>query len=423
MTYAKEKTGPPGNRDAERIKALIDPIQFISKFVDLKRQGSSYMACCPFHEDKTPSFTVNQDGRYKCFGCHVSGGDIFDFIQEYEKVDFVEALKRAAAEAGVQLEPRQQPSEREKDLWSALQSVGEFYQGSIRYHRNEAEGFFRSRGITDVSVKRHRLGFAAKKTLNLEPLCKRFGYEVLEKLGVIRKSENGQWYSFFRGRAIFPVLNRSGNIISMVGRAIDDSSKAKYLTLNTPFFRRSESVYGSHTITKPNETIYLAEGPIDAVLVNQQLHGQVIAPLGTEVTDHQIGTVVPRCSRLEVLVDGDCAGRKAAVQLARTLPPHLKQPVDVGFWAFPEGEDPGSWLRGRTNLDELERKPIDQVLISAARHLFEMDTYIGQARAAEWLGEKMPPAPAGPAVEVLRHRLAKALALPIEALRKEEADG
>ena len=421
---AKTRAGPHGHADVDHIKGLIDPVAYISKFVELKPSGKAFSGRCPFHEDKTPSFNVFPDGGFKCFGCPAKGSDILDFIQQHENLGFYDALKRAAEEAGVTLESRNQATGKEKDLWAALQEVAEFYQGSINYFRDTAESFFKSRGISEMGVKAHRLGFASGKPLNLEPLSRYYGYEVLEELGVVRRGDNGERYSMFRNRIIFPVMNRSGNVVSLVGRAIDNSAKAKYLTLNTPFFKRSESLYGIHTVKKPNEAVYLAEGPIDAVLVNQQLHGQVVAPLGTEVTPAQIGAIVPKCERLEVLVDGDCAGRKAAVQLARSMPAHLTRPVDVGFWTFPEKEDPASWLCDHPNLDGLQRKPIDQVLISSAKHLFDMNSYIGKARAAEWLGENMPPAPAGPAVEVLRHRLAEALAIPVEGLtRTMEADG
>lgn len=422
---------PPRGREtgdsfAEQVKAQIDLAELVGKYTDLKNGGKSQVGICPLpeHQEKTGSFHVYPDGKYKCFGCG-GHGDCFQFLQEVENVDFRGALELAAQHAGMPMPEYDAKLSQEQRLqWRILQEVADWYQGSVEYFKDRALGYMEKRGLTDESIKTHRLGYAAMKADNLKPLIERHGLKPFLDLGLMRKSkEGGGHYAFFRDRLIFPVLNSAGNVISFQGRAIEDGAKAKYLTLNTPFFERSNGLYGMHTIKDPTGTVNWGEGPLDVILAVQQLGAQAVAPLGTEVSQDQMNMVLARCSELQVLVDGDAAGRKAAVELARMMLGIIQRAVNIQFVKFPEGEDPGSWLLGKTSLEGLEAKPMDEVLICAARHKFDIDSWHGQALAAEWLSETMPDAYKGPALEVLKHRLAVALGLPMSAFHKEKAVG
>jgi len=426
-TMTHENAATSGRYDdtlVDQIKAQIDLVQLIGEYTELKKAGSSHVGLCPLpsHTEKTGSFNVYDDGGYKCFGCG-GHGDVFTFLQEVEGLDFPGAVKHAAEAAGITLTRDTELSNEQAVLWKVLQEVADWYAGSIKYFHDHAMGYIRSRNITEESVERHRLGYAAKKSGNLEPLVKKYGLAPFLELGLMKKPDVGEPYAFFRDRLVIPVLNRAGNVISFVGRAIDSDAKPKYLTLNTPFFERSKGVYGAHTVTELKGAIKMAEGPLDVIISAQVLGSQAVAPLGTDVTPDQLLQVLGWCTSLEVLADGDSAGLKAAVKIARLMPPMITRPTDVGFRIFPDGEDPGSWLPGRSNMDELKRSALDEVLICATRNRFDLSTWFGQSQAAAWITECLPPAPAGPAVEVLRSRIAIALGIPITALSTKEAVG
>jgi DNA primase len=415
-----------GDSFAQQVKAQLDLVELVGEYTQLKQNGKSHVGICPLpsHNEKTGSFHVYPDGGYKCFGCKAAG-DALKFIEEVEGVEFVEALKIAAQRVGMPMPERNSELEQGQRLqWRVLQEVADWYQGSIRYHSERAMGYMRSRHITDESIKIHRLGYAPGKSDNLAPLIKRHGLKPFLELGLMRQSRDGHGhYAFFRDRLVIPVLNSSGSVIGFVGRAIERDAKAKYLTLNTPFFERSRAVYGAHTVKDPKGTIHLPEGPLDVILTAQQLGGQALAPLGTETSNEQLEQILAKCSTLRFLVDGDPAGRKAAVDFARLVLPYINRPIGIDFVKFPDDEDPGSWLHGKSSLDGLEAKPLDEVLICAARHMFDLSTWHGQSMAAEWLSETMPGPSAGPALEVLRHRLAVALSLPASSLQGTKAEG
>lgn len=408
----------------DRLKEAIDPFELVSRYTQLKPSGKSHSGCCPFHDEKTPSFHVYPDGGFKCWGggCDASGGDVISFLMKAESLDFVPAVERLADIAGMPL-PRTENrlTDDESRQWRVLQEVTEWYEGAVKFFSDDAEGYLKRRGITAESRQKHRLGYAAKRANHLDPLIERHGIEPFKALGLVRESRErpGEVYAFFRDRLVIPVLNRAGKTIGLVGRAVSSEAHAKYLTLNTPFFRRENAVYGEH-MADGSGPVYMCEGPLDAIIVNQQLGFDARAPLGVDVTLEQINRIIYRREGVEVLVDGDKAGRIASMSLARLIAGQLDRPVDVGFRAFPNGEDPASWLISGNDLESLERLALDEMLIRSAARLFDLKSWVGRAHAAEWLAEMLPPTPAGPAIEVLRAAFAEGIGVPAQAVVKAD---
>lgn len=404
----------------ESLKQALIPQQIAGRYTQLKQSGKGFTGKCPFHEEKTPSFWVYPDGGYKCFGCGASGGDLIQLVMEQEKKPFMDVIKDLAEESGTPMPAtRSDNNGVDNALWSALQDAVSWYVGGHQYFK-DARRYLSARGIGDEAIQKHRLGYASKRANNLDPLVKRHGIEVYKALGLIRDGDGGGTYALFRHRLIIPVLNRAGSAIALVGRALDPDAKAKYITLNTPFFKRSEGVYGEHMVE--GGPVVLTEGPLDAIAAQQYLKVDARAPLGTEVSTQQIARILADRNNLEVIPDSDEAGSRAAMQLARVIAGQLERPVRVRFWALPEGEDPASYLTAGHGMSSLPSLELDEALAFSAQTLFDLDSWVGQAQAAQWLADCLPPSPAGPVIEVLRARYAKAIGVPLSAVTKKVDD-
>lgn len=349
----------------DRIYAAANVVEVISDFVSLKKKGVNYMACCPFHNEKTPSFVVSPaKGLYKCFGCG-KGGNAVTFVMEHERLSYVEALKWVAKKYGITVEEREETPEEKKrnddresmmivNAWASDYFVQQMYETDEGL--SVARGYFASRGLTDATIKRFGLGYCPesrtsrdKDTMTQAALRAGYKEQFLVDTGLTIKRETGGYYDRFCGRVMFPIHTISGRVTAFSGRALSGENKAKYL--NSPesvVYSKSNNLYGIYfakgAITKENHCI-LVEGNIDVVQLHQKGIENVVAPLGTALTVEQVRIISRFTNNITLLFDGDGAGVKAAIKGVDLV---LKEGLNVRVVVLPEGEDPDSYARSHS---------------------------------------------------------------------------
>ena len=339
----------------EQIRAASDIVDIIGGYLPLKRAGGNFVALCPFHKEKTPSFNVNPQRQiYHCFGCH-AGGDVFKFLQEYEHLEFIEAVNRLAERANIVLEFEQSPqadrARRQKDL---LLKVHE--QLAARWHGillNEAQGepgrlYLQGRGITEEAVKAFRLGFAPGAWEDTVNWAKAQGHDprLMEESGLVA-SRDGRQYGRFRERLMFPIADAQGKVIGFSGRVLEaDVKAAKYVNSpETMLFHKSQVFYGLDKARREilaQQRAVVCEGQLDTIACHMAGLTHVVAPQGTALTlDH--ARLLKRHAREVVLCfDSDTAGQNAAVRSYEAL---LEFDLVVRVMSVPEGHDPDSYIR------------------------------------------------------------------------------
>ncbi len=315
------------NSNTEEIKARVNIIDFIGGYVRLQKAGSSWKACCPFHNEKTPSFVVNEEKQFwHCFGCGKSG-DIFTFLMEIEGVGFREALKILADRAGVPLPEYNPQEEKEKNRGvDILELSVKFYEKQLweGIGKTKALEYLRQRGLKDETIKWFRLGYAPDGWRNLLDflLSRGYGMEEISKTGVIvnKQDDSQRFYDRFRDRIIFPIADAMGKIVGFTARVAPggDESQAKYV--NTPeseFYHKSRILYGIDKAKgeiKNKDRAVLVEGNMDVIASHQAGIKNTIAVSGTALTQQQIDIIKRYTRNLYLFFDADTAGRQAAVR-------------------------------------------------------------------------------------------------------------
>ncbi|MFS8082995.1 MAG: DNA primase [Ginsengibacter sp.] len=368
----------------QQIVSRIDIIEILNSFVKLKKRGSNYIGLCPFHNEKTPSFTVSPSKEiYKCFGCGRSGNTI-TFLMEHEKYSYVESLKWLAAKYNIEIEEKQvSPEAREKiQIADSLYILNNYAQKffSEQLHetdegRDNAETYLKERGFRKEIIDKFELGYnpSAKDRFAKNAVENQFNKDVLLKSGLVN-FRDGSVQDNYRGRIIFPIHNQSGKVQGFGARIIATNDKApKYL--NTPeneIYVKSKVLYGlwqsRHAIDRHDECL-LVEGYTDVVSLHQAGVENVVASGGTALTQDQLNLVKKLTNQLTILYDGDEAGIKAAL---RGLDIALAEGLDVKLVLLPEQEDPDSFIRknGPTKFREfVEKNKKDFILFQMERGL------------------------------------------------------
>lgn len=345
----------------QEIKNRTDIIEVISDFVSLKKVGSNYRALSPFTNEKSPSFYVSPSKDiFKCFSSG-KGGDAIAFIMEVEGVNYIEALKYLANKYGIEVQEEEQTDEQitaqnERDsLFIALKYAGEFYQDVLWSHsegKSIGLSYFKERGFSEATIKKFDLGYSldAWDGLMKPALEKGYSEEILEKAGLILKSEN-KTYDRFRGRVMFPIHNVGGKVIAFGARTLrKDKKQPKYINSpETGVYHKSDIVYGIHQARQAirNENLcYLVEGYTDVISMHQSGVQNVVSSSGTSLTKEQIHLIGRYTKNITVLYDGDAAGIKASF---RGIDLILEHDLDVHAVVFPEGEDPDSFSRSMSS--------------------------------------------------------------------------
>jgi DNA primase len=342
------------NRTAvEEIKARLPIEEIVGQYVKLEKAGKSYKAKCPFHNEKSASFFISPDrGGYYCFGCNAKG-DIFTFVEQFEGLDFKGALKILAEKAGVNIAYDQKTDSERDILLRIMEEATLYFEGEFTKSK-EAQDYVKSRGISDVTRKEFRIGWAPDGWRNLNGYLKEKKYpEVLmEKAGLIKKSDSGKdMYDRFRGRIIFPISDSSGRVVAFSGRILkSDDTSPKYLNSpDTPLYDKSAILYGldkaKSEIRRLNYTI-MVEGQMDLVMSHQAGIKNTIAASGTALTDEvlsksgvisNLGLIRRLSPNVIIAFDSDSAGKKAALRAAEIA---LGMGMDVKVADITGGKDP-----------------------------------------------------------------------------------
>jgi len=340
----------------EQLKSSIDIVKVVGDYVRLKRVGATgrYLGLCPFHQEKTPSFNVNQARQfYKCFGCG-AGGDIFKFLMEIEGMTFPEVLKYLAERNGIPMPKRNEYSDADSRLRAALYEIhtiaGKLYQSALASPQGaEARAYLQRRGLTPELIQTFELGYSdpAGQALTRRLSQESFTAEQWEASGLVRRRNEGSGYfDAFRGRLMFPIHNESGKVIAFGGRALAADDQPKYLNSpETPIYRKTATLYNLHRARNPmrkSNRAVLVEGYMDVIGVYAAGVGEVVASCGTALTNPQVRTIHRHADTVIVNFDPDEAGANAAERAVQIL---LDESLHVKVLALDGGLDPDEYVK------------------------------------------------------------------------------
>ena len=371
-----------------------DVVEIVNARVPLKRKGKEYMACCPFHNEKTPSFTVSESKQfYHCFGCGAHGTAL-GFLMEYENLDFIDAVEELAKEYNLEV-PREQGVQKAHDnkqpLFDILEQANKLYQQQLKQNER-AVAYLKQRGLTGEIAKRYQVGYAPD---GWDFLASRYSQnkmqtDALIRTGMLVKKDNGGYYDRFRDRIMFAITNRRGKVIGFGGRILD-KGEPKYL--NSPenaLFHKGLEVYGLYEAkraTRDLTRIVVVEGYMDVVALAQFGISYAVASLGTATTKEQIQLILRTTPEIIFCYDGDTAGRKAAWRALENTLEVIRDGQHARFLFLPDGEDPDTLVR-KEGKQAFEQLLADATSLSdfMFEHLMQQcDTRIpeGQAKLAE----------------------------------------
>ncbi len=412
-----------------------DVVEVVGRRVQLKKAGKEYKACCPFHDEKTPSFTVSPGkGFYHCFGCG-EHGNALDFLMQYDHMEFVEAVEALAGVMGVEVprEESQRPARSYDALFELVSRVEHFFEAQLKAHE-PAVAYLKARGIDGATAKRFGLGYAPAGWSNV---LDKFGTskEAIERLlatGLIIRKDNGKHYDRFRERIMFPIRDTRGRTIGFGGRVMANE-EPKYLNSpETVLFHKGRELYGLYEARQALRSIdrlVVVEGYMDVVGLARHGIDFATATLGTATTDEHLNRLFRMCDEVIFSFDGDRAGRAAAWRALENALPQIKEGRQVRFVFLPEGQDPDSYVQEKgadafvTALDEA--LPLSDFLIEELSSQVNMASVDGRARLAELARPLIGLIPPGVYRELLTERLAETVGLPghkLEAiLAKDEA--
>ena len=355
----------------------VDIVGLINKRVALKKAGKDYKACCPFHEEKTPSFTVVPTKEiYHCFGCGESGG-IIDFVMKYDHLSFVEAIETVAGESGISVvyDQTAKPVDKRFERYNQIMTeLNNFYQKQLKSSstKNKVVSYAKKRGISGAIAKRFELGFAPPGWTNLfdQYTDKEDSIKDLLSMGMIvqKKDKKDDYYDRFRNRLMFPIHNAKGLVIGFGGRVLSPEDNPKYLNSpETPLFSKSKELYGLYHCRKYSRrinSILVVEGYMDVIALHQQGITNVVATLGTATTPAHLQVLSRSADTIVFCFDGDKAGKDAAWKALKTSLPSITSGLIIKFLILPEGEDPDTLIKKESSKAFTKRIETAQTLSS-----------------------------------------------------------
>ncbi|MEM7401300.1 MAG: DNA primase [Pseudomonadota bacterium] len=337
----------------DELISRTDIVELIDQHVPLKKKGKEYAACCPFHNEKTASFTVSPEKQfYHCFGCGAHGTAL-GFLMEYERLDFIEAIETLAQLHGLDIPQENTPYIKidHQDLYDLLQSANNFFQQNLR-QQHTAITYLKNRGVSGDIAAKFDLGYAID---SFDSTLNQFGEttttQQLINIGLVKKSDKGSgYYDRFRNRIIFPIKDRRGRVTGFGGRVLDDAVPKYLNSPETPVFHKSDALYGLYEARKSklsSRSLIVVEGYMDVVALAQHGIENVVATLGTATTGQHIQQLFRCTKEIIFCFDGDRAGREAAWRAAQQIIPLFKDGLEAKFLFLPQGEDPDSLIRSR----------------------------------------------------------------------------
>ncbi len=398
-----------------------DIVEVIGRKIQLKKAGREFKACCPFHDEKTPSFTVSPaKGFYHCFGCGAHGTAL-GFLMDYDHMDFVEAVESLAAMMGIDVprEESQQPARRYDELFGLMQKVEKHYQGELRNHQ-PAVDYLKARGIDGATAKRFGIGFAPS---GWSHLLDKFGKskEATDRLlavGLIIRKDNGNHYDRFRERIMFPIRDSRGRCIGFGGRVMGQE-EPKYLNSpETVLFHKGRELYGlyeARQAIRHIERLVVVEGYMDVIGLARHGIAFAAATLGTATTDEHLNRLFRISDEVHFCFDGDRAGRAAAWRALETALPQIREGRQVRFVFLPEGQDPDSYVQneGADGFEKVMMRalPLSDFLVEELAGQVDMESVDGRARLAELARPLVSRIPPGVYKALLIERLAESVGL------------
>ena len=383
----------------DELRERLSIVDVVGRRVPLVKKGQNYWGCCPFHNEKTPSFSVNEDkGFYHCFGCG-EHGDIISFIMKSENVDFKTAITELAAQAGLKM-PDYKPKpaaqvEREETYYQIMESACDVYQKKLyEPEGNIALEYIKKRGFSDDMIKKYRIGYAPKNNIIANKFINAKQDNLLST-GMCRRGEYGM-YDFFRDKLMFPIFNAHNQIVAFSGRSLDGSEPKYINTTDTELFHKRKTIFGFNfardAIHRANRSI-VVEGQIDAI--QMQCHGfpETVAPLGTALTEDHIAILCKANRNIVFCFDGDAAGQKAAARACDIVMQFLRDTSEVKFAFVSGGKDPDEILK--TSGESAMRKIIDDAiplvdfLWNLTNSGFNVSTPGGRSQAEKFLKQKL----------------------------------
>ena len=383
------------NSFTDELRQRLSLVDVISRRVPLTKKGQNYWGCCPFHNEKTPSFAVNEDkGFYHCFGCG-EHGDIISFVMKSENLEFKEAIKELADMAGLKIpEFKQKSAEQiaaEENYVKITERATQIYQDLLYKDAGKhALEYIKNRGFNDEMIKKYRIGYAPKNNI-ISSTFNNINRDKLTATGLVRIGDYGP-YDFFRDKLMFPIFNAHGQIVAFSGRSLDGSEPKYINTSDTELFHKRQTIFGFNfareSIHRNNRSI-VVEGQIDAIQMQVHGFGETVAPLGTSLTEDHIAILCKSNRNITFCFDGDNAGQKAAVRACTLVLPFLRDNSDVKFAFVSGGKDPDEILK-KYGADAMKKiidnaTPLIDFLWEFANKNFLINTPGGRAQAEKYL--------------------------------------
>ena len=402
----------------DELLARLDVVEVIDRRVPLKKAGKDFKACCPFHNEKTPSFTVSRPKQfYHCFGCGVSGTAI-TFLMEFEHLSFPEAVEELAGEAGLEVPDTGPARSGDNPTLPLLEILGEasrYYKDQLRSHRDASTtiAYLKQRGLTGEIAAQFDLGYAPTGWDNLSSTAdNEEKLDLMVKAGLISKRESGGHYDRFRARVIFPIHDNKGRVIAFGGRLLDEG-EPKYLNSpETPVFHKGSELYNLHrarSAIAQQQMSIVVEGYMDVLALAQHGIDHCVATLGTATTTTHLQRLFRLAPSIVFCFDGDRAGRDAAGRALEIALPLLESGRQVSFLFLPDGEDPDSVVRDqgadtfRTLIESAT--PLPDLLFDTLLNQTDLTRMDGKARLATLARPLVSRVPEGPLRELMQQRL------------------
>ncbi|MFO1474715.1 MAG: DNA primase [Lysobacterales bacterium] len=401
----------------DELLARSDIVEIVGARVPLKKQGREYSARCPFHDERSPSFTVSPNKQfYHCFGCGAHGTAI-SFLMNYDRLEFLDAVDELAKRAGMEV-PRDTRQRNEngdtRDIFSALDAASNFFRRQLA-QSDKARGYVDRRGIDASIVERFGIGYAPdgfsalRDALGTDPRR----MQLLERAGLFSKNDRGHVYDKFRDRLMFPIHDRRGRVIAFGGRVIDAEDSPKYLNSpETALFHKGRELYGLWQARQANaklDRLIVVEGYMDVVALAQYGVSQAVATLGTATTPEHAELLFRNAPDVYFCFDGDRAGRGAAWKALESVLPRMKDGRQALFLFLPEGEDPDSLVRkeGVAGFDARLREavPLSEFFYAQLSTDVNLSSLDGKARLAERCKPLLAQIPDGAFGDLMQQRL------------------
>ncbi len=411
----------------------VDIVDVVNSRVQLKKAGKNYKACCPFHEEKSPSFTVAQDKQfYYCFGCG-AGGNALGFVMEFDRLDFLPAVEMLAKNAGMEIPreaaPDQRVTKKKDSLYSILTKSDKFFRQQLRTHQGAkvAVDYLKGRGLSGKIAAQFGVGYAPPGWDNLLKVAGGDDQKnkLLDESGmIIVKPEEKKQYDRFRHRIMFPIRDQRGRTIGFGGRVLDDSTPKYLNSPETPVFHKGRELYGlyeARQALKEIPCLIMVEGYMDVIALAQYGIANAVATLGTALTENHLQKLFRYTSEIVFCFDGDSAGRRAAARSLEIALPEMRDGVSAKFLFLPDGEDPDSMVRQlgtEAFLEQVEKsQPLSEFLFEQLSDGIDSSTADGKARLSKTCAPQINRIPQGVFRQLMLEELSRRTGVSADNLR------